>query len=124
MIRMDLARRDTGLTLLDVLAAVVIAGIAFGVILQASALYTRQTSDAWNESTALVLGKSKAALFEVGAEYATAGVLATTGVLANFEWRVNSAAAPQRRAVDVFWERRGKRVALSAGGQIDPTAWQ
>lgn len=121
---MNSAQRDAGLTLLDVLAAVVIAGIAFGVILQASALYTRQAGDAWHESVALALGKAKSALVEVGAEYSASGVLATSGALAGFEWRVNSAATPQRRAVDVLWERRGKRAVLPAGSQIDPAAWQ
>ncbi len=114
---------DDGLTLLDVLVAFVIAGIAFGVVLQASALYLRQTGDAWQVSIAVVWGEAKAALSEVGAEPGATGFLAPVGALSQFTWSIVPSPIAQRRAAEVAWERRGKHVGLQAGSQIDPSAW-
>lgn len=120
---MHTPKSEVGLTLMDVLVAVVIAGIAFGAILQASTIYFNQTSDAWKYSVAEIFGQHKTVLFEVGAEQATSGYLSTSGMLANFDWQVINSVSSQRKTTQVSWEKRGKRVSLQAGSQLSPANW-
>lgn len=135
-------RDASGFTLVDVLAAVVIVGLAFGTVFQVIAAGQASLANARNRTWAMVLGTGKLAEVDLGVERTTSGYLDVEGLIGKLRWQVvgpstqagagNLTSGQERWAqggrgvqtLEITWKGRQGDIRLAVRGSVDPAGWQ